>query len=143
AGLTRFDIAERVSLPDGSASMVELVNQLVPGEQTFLYKPGGSGQGYEYNPYRVVRFKNATDFVLEPGPISIYAGGSFVGEGLSEAVGTKTSATIPFAVEPGILVTSTAKGDGDELRLLRIVRGVLEAESFARRTTVWTAKLQK
>jgi hypothetical protein len=58
-------------------------------------------------------------------------------------VGTKTSATVPFAVDPSILVTSTAKHDGDEMRLIRIVRGVLEVESFARKTTVWTAKLQK
>ena len=78
--------------------------------------------------------------MLEPGPISIYAGGSFVGEGLSEAVGTKTSATIPFAVEPNILVTSTSKREGDELKLIRIVRGVLEVESFARNTTTWTVK---
>ena len=83
AGLTRFDLPERVTLPDGSATMVALINQPVKGEQVFVYRPGGSGQGYELNPYRVVRFQNDTDFVLEPGPISIYAGGSFVGEGLS------------------------------------------------------------
>src|SRR5262249_33387936 len=97
AGLTRFDLPERVTLPDGSATMVTLVNQLVSGEQVFLYRPGGSGQGYEYNPYRVVRFRNDTDFVLEPGPISIYQSGSFVGEGLSEAIGSHELATIPFA----------------------------------------------
>jgi hypothetical protein len=123
--------------------MVAIINETVEGEETFLYRPGGAGVGFEANPYRVVRFRNVTPYVLEPGPISIYAGGSFVGEGLSEAVGTKTSATVPFAVEPGILVSSTAQHDGDELRLLRIVRGVLEVESFARKTTVWTAKLQK
>src|SRR5438552_8036196 len=143
SGLTRFDLGERITVPQGSSTMVAIINETVEGEETFLYRPGGAGVGYEANPYRVVRFRNITPYVLEPGPISIYAGGSFVGEGLSEAVGTKTAATIPFAVEPGILVSSTAKGDGDELRLLRIVRGVLEAESFARRTTVWTAKLQK
>ena len=53
--------------------MVALINQPVKGEQVFVYRPGGSGQGYEANPYRVVRFQNDTDFVLEPGPISIYA----------------------------------------------------------------------
>ena len=143
SGLTRFDLTEKVTVPEGTSTMVALINEAVEGEETFLYRPGGGGVGYEANPYRVVRFKNATPYVLEPGPISIYAGGSFVGEGLSEAVGTKTSATIPFAVEPGILVTSTAKQDGDEMRLVKIVRGVLEVESFARKTTVWTSKLQK
>jgi hypothetical protein len=140
AGLTRFDIGERVSLPDGSASMVQLVNQLVPGEQTFLYKPGGSGQGYEYNPYRVIRFKNASDFVLEPGPISIYAGGSFVGEGLSEAIASQDQATIPFAAEPSIVVHSNVESSGDSLKITRIVRGVMEVASFRRVTTTWTVQ---
>jgi hypothetical protein len=143
SGLIRFDLQERVTVPEGTSTMVAILNETVDGEETFLYRPGGGGPGYEANPYRVVRFKNMTPYVLEPGPISIYAGGSFVGEGLSEAVGTKTSATIPFAVEPGILVSSTVKSDGESMRLLRIVRGVLEVESFARRTTVWTAKMQK
>ena len=143
SGLIRFDLTDKVTLPSGTSTMVAIINETVDGEETFLYRAGGAGVGYEANPYRVVRFRNITPYVLEPGPISIYAAGSFVGEGLSEAVGTKTSATIPFAVEPGILVSSTVKQDGDEMRLLRILRGVLEVESFARKTTVWTAKLQK
>ena len=142
SGLTRFDIDQQVTVPDGSSTMVAVINQEVEGEETFLFRPGGAGVGYESNPYRVVRFRNSTPFVLESGPIAIYAGGSFVGEGISEAVGAGTSATIPFAVETGIMVSSTVKQDGDEMRLLRILRGVLEVESFSRKTTVWNAKSQ-
>jgi hypothetical protein len=142
SGLTRFDLVTPVTVPDGSSTMVAIINQGVDAEETFLFKPGGAGMGYEANPYRVVRFRNSTPFVLEPGPISIYAGGSFVGEGLSEAVGAGTSATIPFAVEPGIMVSSSVERTGDEMRLLRIVRGVLEVESFARTATTWSVKSQ-
>jgi hypothetical protein len=140
SGLTRFDLGTRVTVPDGTSTMVALINQDVEAEQTFLFRPGGAGAGYEQNPYRVVRFKNSTPFVLEPGPISIYTGGSFVGEGISEAVGTGTSTTIPFAVEPGVLVTSQAQYTGEDMRLVRILRGVLEVENFQRMTTTWTAK---
>ena len=142
SGLTRFDLSEPVTVPEGTSTMLAIVNHAVDAEETFLFKPGGAGMGYDANPYRVVRFRNSTPFVLEPGPISIYAGGSFVGEGLSEAVGTGTSATIPFAVETGILVSSKVERTGDEMRLLRIVRGVLEVESFARTSTTWTVKSQ-
>jgi hypothetical protein len=140
AGLTRFDLTDRVTLPDGSASMVALINEMVPGEQTFLFKQGGSGVGYEQNPYRVVRFKNDTSFVLEPGPISIYAGGSFVGEGLSEAIASHDMATIPFAAEPSILVHSSVESSGDTQKLTRIVRGVMEVQSFHRVTTTWSVQ---
>ncbi|MCY1012955.1 DUF4139 domain-containing protein [Nannocystis pusilla] len=142
SGLTRFDLDARVTVPDGSSTMVAIVNQDVAAEQTFLFRPGGAGTGYEQNPYRVVRFKNTTPFVLEPGPIAIYAGGSFVGEGLSEAVGTQTSTTIPFAVEPSLMVSSQAQYSGEDMHILKIVRGVLEVENFQRVATTWTVKGQ-
>jgi hypothetical protein len=140
SGLDRYDLKDKVTVPDGTSTMVAIVNDVVQGEETFLFRPGGAGVGFEASPYRVVRFKNTTPFALEPGPISIYAGGSFVGEGLSETVGAGNSATIPFAVEPSILVSSTAQQQGDELRLVKLSRGVLECESFARKTTTWTVK---
>lgn len=142
AGQTRFELGDRVTVPDGTSTMVAIVNADVEGEEAFLFRPGGAGRGYEANPYRVVRFKNSTPFVLEPGPIGIYAGGSFVGEGLSETVGAGTSATIPFAVETGLTVTSTTATDRDEHRLIKMSRGVLEVEQFSRRTTTYTAKAQ-
>lgn len=140
AGMTRFDLTERVSVPNGSSTMVAILNREVEAEETFLFKPGGAGMGYDMNPYRVVRFKNSSPFVLEPGPLSIYAGGSFVGEGITDTVGTGTSATVPFAVEPSILVTSSSKYKGDEMRLIRIVRGVLEVEQFSRTETTWNVR---
>jgi len=142
SGLSRFDISTPVTVPDGTSTMVAIVNQEVDGEETFLFRPGGAGVGYEANPYRVVRFRNTTPFALESGPISIYSGGSFVGEGISEVVGANTSVTIPFAVETGMMVTSTTQHDGEQMRLLKIVRGVLEVESFSRMTTVWNVKAQ-
>lgn len=140
SGQTRFELQDEVTVPNGSSTMVAILNRDVAAEQTFLFRPGGAGMGYESNPYRVVRFKNTTGFVLEPGPISIYAGGSFVGEGLSEAVGSNTSATIPFAVEPSIIVNSTMRHKGGEMQIVRIVRGVLEVQNFSRTETTWTVR---
>ena len=142
SGLTRFDIDADVTVPDGSSTMVAIVNQAVQGEETFLFKPGGAGVGYESNPYRVIRFRNTTPFVLEPGPISIYSGGSFVGEGISEVVGAGTSATIPFAVESGIIVERDNRPSPEEKKLVKIVKGVLEAERFHQITTKWSVKAQ-
>ncbi len=144
SGLTRFDIGSPVTVPDGSSTMVAIVNQAVQGEEAFMFDPrGGGGAGYEQNPYRVVRFKNTTPFVLEPGPIAIYSGRSFVGEGISEVVGAGTSATIPFAVEPGIMVTRETPAIPQELKLLKIVRGTIHVERFDQVKTVWKIKTQK
>ena len=140
SGLSRYDLGEKLTVPDGTSTMVAIINQQVDGEETFLFKPGGGGQGYESNPYRVIRFKNSTPFALESGPISIYSGGSFVGEGISEPVSAGVAVTIPFAVESSFLVASRAQYNGDEIRLVKIVRGVMEIEQFGRRTTTWEVK---
>jgi hypothetical protein len=142
SGQTRFELDARVTVPEGTSTMVAIVNADVDGEETFLYRPGGAGGGYEQNPYRVVRFVNSTPFVLEPGPIGIYSGGSFVGEGLSETVSAATSATVPFAVETGVAVTSQTDSDSDEMHLVRMTRGVLEVEQFSRRTTTYSVRSQ-
>jgi len=142
SGLSRYDLGEKLTVPDGTSTMVAIINQQVEGEETFMFKPGGGGQGYEANPYRVIRFKNSTPFALESGPISIYSGGSFVGEGISEPVSAGVPVTIPFAVEAGLLVSSRVQSTGDEMRLVKIVRGVIEIETFARRTTLWNVKSQ-
>jgi len=142
SGLTRYDLDERLTVPDGTSTMVAIINQKVQGEETFLFRPGGAGSGYEANPYRVIRFKNSTPFALESGPISIYSGGSFVGEGISEPVSANVSVTIPFAVESGLLVASHTQYRGDDMRLVKIVRGVIQVEQFGRRTTSWSVKTQ-
>ncbi len=140
SGLTQIDLGERVTVPEGSSTMVALINQSVDAEQTYLFRPGGAGIGYEVNPYRVIRFKNSTPFVLEPGPISIFSAGTFVGEGISEAVSAGSSATIPFAVEPTIMVSKRQEYSGAEMRIVKIVRGVLECENFQRSSTTWSVK---
>jgi hypothetical protein len=142
SGLSRYDLGEALTIPDGTSTMVAIINQQVEGEETFMFKPGGAGQGYEANPYRVIRFKNSTPFALESGPISIYSGGSFVGEGISEPVSAGVPVTIPFAVESGIMVAFAQQYKGDDVRLVKIVRGVIEIETFSRRTTTWTVKSQ-
>lgn len=142
SGLTRFELSNRVTVPDGTSTMVAIINEAVKGEETFLFKPGGAGQGYESNPYRVVRFKNSTPFVLESGPISIFSGGSFVGEGISETIGADSSVTIPFAVEPGVTVTRETGSVPEELKLVKIVRGVLHAERYSRLKTSWKVAAQ-
>jgi hypothetical protein len=143
SGLTRYDLDERLTVPDGTSTMVAIINDKVDGEETFMFRPGGGGQGYEANPYRVIRFMNSTPFALESGPISIYSGGSFVGEGISEPVSAGVAVTVPFAVESSLLVASHSQFASDEMRLVKIVRGVLEVETFARRTTTWDVTAQQ
>ena len=45
SGLTRYDLDERLTVPDGTSTMVAIINAKVDGEETFMFRPGGGGQG--------------------------------------------------------------------------------------------------
>ena len=143
SGLTRYDLQGRVTVPDGTSTMVAILNDQVKAEQAFLYRPGGAGAGYEENPYRVVRFTNSSPFVLETGPISIYSGGSFVGEGIAKTIAAGAQTTIPFSVEQEIRVTSQASWGTGETKLVKMKGGVMTVERWQQYTTTWKVRTPK
>jgi hypothetical protein len=143
SGLTRYDLQGRVTVPDGTSTMVAILNNQVKAEQAFLFRPGGAGVGYERNPYRVVRFTNNSPFVLETGPISIYSGGSFVGEGIAKTIAAGARTTIPFSVEQEIHVTSHAGWGTGDTRLVKMKGGVMTVERWQQYTTNWKVQAPK
>ena len=143
SGLTRYDLQGRVTVPDGTSTMVAILNNQVKAEQAFLFRPGGAGAGYERNPYRVVRFTNNSPFVLETGPISIYSGGSFVGEGIAKTIAAGARTTIPFSVEQEVHVTSHAGWGTGETKLIKMKGGVMTVERWQQYTTNWKVQAPK
>lgn len=139
-GQTSYELRDPVTLPDGTATMVAILNQSVPAEQALLFRPGGSGPGFEHNPYRVVRFKNRTPYLLEPGPISVYASGGLVGEGMADPIAADAGVIIPFAVEPAVVVQSAQKTSVAEERALQLRGGALLVESAQLLVTRYTVR---
>lgn len=137
AGLTKISLGHRLSIPQGRSSMLAFVNERVPGKAALLFRAGGAGPGYENHPYRVLRFRNETPLLLESGPISLYAGGTFVGEGIAEAIGSGAWATIPYAVETDVEIVSDVVEEDSPLRVMRISGGVLEVEQFSQTKLTW------
>lgn len=140
AGLTQISLSQRVNVPQGRSSMLAFVNERVQGKAALLYREGGAGSGYSNNPYRVLRFRNQTPFVLESGPISLYAGGTFVGEGIAEAIASGSWATIPYAVETEVEIVSDAVEEDSPLRVLRISGGLMDVEQFSQQKVTWRAR---
>lgn len=136
-GLTKITLGQRLTIPQGRSSMLAFVNERVPGKAALLYRSGGAGPGYANHPYRVLRFRNQTPLLLESGPISLYAGGTFVGEGIADPIGSGAWATIPYAVETDIEVVSDVVEEDSPLRVLRISSGVLEVEQFSQSKLTW------
>jgi hypothetical protein len=104
--LFRYDIAERVSVPDRSSALVTLINKEVDGKDVLYHIVEQSQDGI---PYRAVRFRNTSGFVLEKGPIAIYKDGQFVGEALGGMVEKDATSFVPYAREGKVLIHQDVK----------------------------------
>jgi hypothetical protein len=134
AGLLTYDIGSPVSVPDRSSSLVSIIDEKIPGEDVYLYQPEASALARSH-PFRAARFVNATPFVLEKGPIAIYSGGTFVGEGLLGRIAAGSETFVPYAMDTRVNVVVSNESGEEEVVLAKIVKGVFTVESYMFRAT--------
>jgi hypothetical protein len=127
-GSTRYDLPLAVTIPDRTATMVMLLSRTVSGEALFLFAPDGGVPDSASHPFRVARFTNGTSGVLERGPIAVFEGGAFLGQGMVDPLPAGSTATVPFALERGIAVDQDRKFDELGARLAKIENSELTIE---------------
>jgi len=127
-GSTRYDLPLPVTVPDKSATMVMLLSRSVSGEALFLFAPDGAVPDSSSHPFRVARFTNGAGGVLERGPIAVFEGGAFLGQGMVDPLPAGATATVPFALERGIAVDQDRKFDEQGARLAKIENSELTIE---------------
>lgn len=130
-GSTRYDIPERVTVPDKSATMVMLVSKQVPGESIYLFAADPGVADSATHPFRVVRFTNRTGGLLERGPIAVFEDGAFLGQGMVDALPDGATATVPFALERSLAVEQSRDGLEQGARIGKIEGGELTIERDA------------
>jgi hypothetical protein len=140
AGTTRYTIPYKVQVPDQSATMVLLLHERVPGSAVFLFAPDPGVPDSTAHPFRVVRFTNATQGLLERGPIAVFEKGSFLGEGVLEPLPPKATATVPFALERGLAVQNEQKYEELGARILKIEASELWIERDQVHKTTYKVK---
>jgi hypothetical protein len=85
-----------------------------------------------------VRLDNPTDDTLEPGPVTVYGDGRFIGEGITEPVPPKASVVVPFALDRQILISHNNAESDRIAKLVTAERGIITAEVQHRRQTRFT-----
>ncbi len=135
--VTRYDLAERVTIPDGGSTMVALVSTRVPGEQAHLFAPEPGVALSQRHPFSVARLQNDTGAVLERGPISVLSQGAFLGQGLLDTLPREGRAFVPFALDKSIVVETSERYDEQQGRLVRVVHGLVTVQRFSQRKTLY------
>jgi hypothetical protein len=113
-----------------------MVRDATEGEVVYLYD-ADSARGNERFAFRAVRLKNPTDSTLEPGPVTVYGDGRFIGEGLTEPIPPHASVVVPFALDRQVVVERKRDTENQIAGLLTLQRGILRASvQHLRRTHV-------
>src|SRR6185503_10483977 len=126
-GESHFEADRPMNVRAGSSAMVAMLHGETTGGVVYLYDPL-SERGDDRFAFKAVRLDNPTDDTLEPGPITVYGDGRFIGEGTTEPVPPKASVVIPFAADRQVVITTH---DSDEDRIAKLVtvqRGIITAE---------------
>jgi hypothetical protein len=116
------------------SAMVNVLSSDVHAESVYLYDPI-SARGSKRFAFRAVLFDNPTEHTLDPGPVTVYADGQFLGEGLSDPIQPKSRAFVPFSLDKKVLVDEKDGGREEIDRLVTAQRGVLTTEARRIRTT--------
>jgi hypothetical protein len=131
-------IAERpMTIRAGSSAMVAMVHGETTGGVVYLYDPV-SERGDKRFAFKAVRLDNPTGDTLEPGPVTVYGDGKFIGEGITEPVPPRAAVVVPFALDKQIVVERTGAETDQIAKIVTVQRGVLTAEVQHRRDTKFT-----
>jgi len=138
AGSVRYELAVPVSIKHGGSTMVSILNKQITAEDVFLFRPDGNAPGSDRSPFRAVRLVNSSGYTLQPGPIAIFARGTFVGDSLVGGLDLDATSWIPYALDRGTTVTHTEQSAERGVRIVAIHKGVVSVENALIRTTKYT-----
>jgi outer membrane protein OmpA-like peptidoglycan-associated protein len=138
AGAVRYELSEPITVRRGTSTMVSILNKQISAEDAFLWRPDDNAPGSDVHPFRAVRLVNGSGFTLQPGPIAIFARGTFVGDSLLDRLDLDETAWVPYALDSGTSVTPRTAFDEKPVRIVSLLRGTLVVENASIRTTRYT-----
>lgn len=133
-GSALFVAEDPLSLDVGHSAMVTLVETPTQAKRVYLYDPT-SERGSKRFAFNAVRIANPTEHTLDPGPVTVYADGQYLGEGIAEAIPPHANAMVPFALDRMLRVRSEEDTQDEIQRLVDVQRGIATAETERVRTT--------
>jgi hypothetical protein len=136
-GESHFMADRPMNVKAGSSAMVAMVHSETEGGVVYLFDPI-SERGDKRFAFKSVKLTNPTGDTLEPGPVTVYGDGRFIGEGITEPVPPKASVVVPFASDRQIVVEEATTEKDKIAKLMTAQRGIVTAEVQHRKATTYT-----
>ncbi len=133
-GSAYFLAPSPLTIEKGHSAMVSMLTTPAQAKEVYFYDPI-STRGSKKYAFRSVLLQNPTHHTLDAGPVTVFEGGQFLGEGLADAILPDSRAFVPFALDRKLIV-DTDTGTREVVdRLLTIERGVVHSEARSIRST--------
>jgi len=113
------------SLGDGESGLVPFIDEEAEGELVLLYKPTASGGASQTRPYHAVLFRNPLEAPLLTGPVAVYSGDRFLGDGVTGAIPAGAHAFVGFAMSPSVRIQRYTSRGEDDVRGVSVTGGRL------------------
>jgi outer membrane protein OmpA-like peptidoglycan-associated protein len=127
---TVYRLGQRVSILAGTSTLVSIMTQRIPVEEILLFRPDPNAPGSDRHPMRAARLVNASDQELAPGPLTLFAGNDFLGEGILDRINPRESAFVPFGLARGSWIVVERQTETLPNRVLSVARGVVMIEDI-------------
>jgi hypothetical protein len=136
-GDSHFTSPHPMTVAAGSSAMVAMLRGKTQGGEVYLYDPI-STRGNALYAFRSVRMKNPSTSALEPGPVTVYGDGRFIGEGLTDAVAAGATTVVPFALDRQVIVQSKTTERDAMKKLISVERQGLWAQLDRQKVQTFT-----
>ena len=123
-----FGAVDGFDLRGGESGLVPFVDAATEGRIALVYKPSAGGPLSHEHPYRAVLFRNPSEASLLTGPVAIYSGDRYVGDGVTGVIPARAHAFVPYALERSVRVAQSTGETDDEVRATALAGGVLTVE---------------
>lgn len=128
-----YDIDRPVSIDRFTSALVPIVNRSIAAQELSIFDRSTLAT----NPLLGVRLSNSTGVHLMPGPITVFDEAGYSGDAQIGDVSPGSEAYLSYAIDLDVGVSVESTDRPDEIRRVRIVRGVLETAQVSRRRTAY------
>jgi hypothetical protein len=132
----QYIIEQKVALPRQKSAMLPIVNQPVEGARVSIYNEAVQAKF----PLLGLRFKNTTGQDLMQGPVSVYEGGTYAGDGRIMDLQPNEERLLSFAIDQGVEIKAEHASNDEKLIAVKVVKGVMYVTHKLRETKCYHVK---
>jgi len=129
----QFELQHPVTVARQRSAMLPILAAPIEGRRVSIFTPSDNNK----HPMRGVELTNTTGSQLMPGPISVFDGGAYAGDAQINHVPLADKRLLAYSVDLDVVVTPEQKYE-EEVRKVRIVRGLIESTTLRRNSTTYT-----